>query len=105
MTKYAWLLLAALAAIVFAPAAFAAQAPAAAAAAGPNWVALASGFGFAIAVAGCALGQGRATQGACEGLARNPGATASIRFALILGLVFIESLSLYMFAVLFLKVK
>lgn len=103
MTKYAWLLLAALAAIVFAPAAFAAQAPAAAA--GPNWVALASGFGFAIAVAGCALGQGRATQGACEGLARNPGATASIRFALILGLVFIESLSLYMFAVLFLKVK
>ncbi|MGH9736478.1 MAG: ATP synthase F0 subunit C [Candidatus Acidiferrales bacterium] len=104
MTKYAWLLLAALAAIVFAPAAFAAQAPAAGAA-GPNWVALASGFGFAIAVAGCALGQGRATQGACEGLARNPGATASIRFALILGLVFIESLSLYMFAVLFLKVK
>ena len=104
MTKYAWWLLTVLAAIVFAPAAFAAQAPAAAAA-GPNWVALASGFGFAIAVAGCALGQGRATQGACEGLARNPGATASIRFALILGLVFIESLSLYMFAVLFLKVK
>lgn len=105
MTKYVWLLLAVLGAVLLAPAAFAAQAPAAAGAAGVNWVAISSGFGFAIAVAGCAYGQGRATQGACEGLARNPGAAAAIRFALILGLVFIESLSLYMFAILFLKVK
>lgn len=105
MTKYVWSLLAVLGAMLIAPAAFAAQAGGAAAAAPVNWVALASGFGFAIAVAGCAYGQGRATQGACEGLARNPGAAAAIRFALILGLVFIESLSLYMFAILFLKVK
>jgi F-type H+-transporting ATPase subunit c len=28
-------------------------------------------------------------------MARNPGATAAIRFALILGLVFIETLALY----------
>ena len=106
MTKYVWLLVAALGAMMIAPAAFAAQAGGGAAAGAPvNWVALASGFGFAIAVAGCAYGQGRATQGACEGLARNPGAAAAIRFALILGLVFIESLSLYMFAILFLKVK
>jgi len=105
MTKYVWSLLAVLAAVMLAPAAFAAQGGGAVAAAPVNWVALASGFGFAIAVAGCAYGQGRATQGACEGLARNPGAAAAIRFALILGLVFIESLSLYMFAILFLKVK
>jgi len=30
-----------------------------------------------------------------EGMARNPGAAAAIRFALLLGLVLIESLALY----------
>ena len=40
-----------------------------------------------------------AVAGAAEGMARNPGATAAIRFALILGLVLIESLALYTFAV------
>jgi F-type H+-transporting ATPase subunit c len=33
--------------------------------------------------------------GAAEGIARNPGATDAIRFALILGLALIESLALY----------
>ena len=46
-----------------------------------------------------------ATAHACEGLARNPGAEAAIRFALILGLVLIESMALYTFAIIFLKVK
>jgi len=35
-------------------------------------------------------------------MARNPGATAAIRFALILGLVFIESLSIYTLAITYL---
>ena len=43
----------------------------------------------------CGLGQGRATGSASEAMARNPGAVAAIRFALILGLVLIESLGLY----------
>jgi F-type H+-transporting ATPase subunit c len=43
----------------------------------------------------CGIGQGRATASAAEAMARNPGAVAAIRFALILGLVLIESLGLY----------
>jgi F-type H+-transporting ATPase subunit c len=43
----------------------------------------------------CGLGKGKAVASAAEGMARNPGAQGAIRFALILGLVFIESLALY----------
>lgn len=43
----------------------------------------------------CGLGQGRATASAAEAMARNPGAVAAIRVALILGLVLIESLAIY----------
>lgn len=43
----------------------------------------------------CGLGQGRAVAAAAEAMARNPAAVAAIRFALILGLVLIESLALY----------
>jgi F-type H+-transporting ATPase subunit c len=67
-------------------------------------VPLTSGFSMAIASGLCALGQGKAVAGAAEAMARNPGATAAIRFALILGLVLIESLALYTFAILFIKV-
>ena len=43
----------------------------------------------------CGIGQGKATASAAEAMARNPGAIAAIRVALILGLVLIESLALY----------
>jgi F-type H+-transporting ATPase subunit c len=43
----------------------------------------------------CGIGQGRATASAAEAMARNPGAIAAIRVALIIGLVLIESLALY----------
>lgn len=43
----------------------------------------------------CGLGQGKAVASATEAMARNPGAQAAIRGALILGLVLIESLALY----------
>ena len=59
---------------------------------------------MAIASGLCALGQGKAVAGACEGVARNPGAFPAIRFALIFGLVLIESLALYTFAIIFVKV-
>ncbi|HUJ19878.1 MAG TPA: ATP synthase F0 subunit C [Bryobacteraceae bacterium] len=49
----------------------------------------------------CGLGQGRATASAAEAMARNPGAQAAIRFALILGLVLIESLALYTLVITF----
>ena len=48
-----------------------------------------------IAAGLCGLGQGRATAAAAEAMARNPGAAAGIRFALIIGLALIESLALY----------
>lgn len=104
--KYVLFLLALLA---FASPIFA-QTPAAGAQ--PDWsaifkqtsVAISSGFSMAIASGLCALGQGRAIAGAAEGMARNPGASAGIRFALILGLVLIESLALYTFVIIFVKV-
>lgn len=70
-----------------------------------QWVAVTAGFSMAIASGLCALAQGKAVAGAAEGMARNPAATPAIRFALILGLVLIESLALYTFAIIFVKVR
>jgi F-type H+-transporting ATPase subunit c len=53
----------------------------------------------------CGLAQGKAVASATESLARNPAARPGIQFALILGLVLIESLALYTLAIIFLKVK
>ena len=75
-----------------------------AAQAATNWVAITSGFAMAIAPAACGYSQARATAAACEGLARNPGARPGIQFALILALVLIESMALYTFAIIFIKV-
>ncbi|MCI0422010.1 MAG: ATP synthase F0 subunit C [Acidobacteria bacterium] len=81
-----------------------AQEGAAAAGGGHHWVVITAGFAMAIASSGCALAQGKAIAAACEGLARNPGAAPAIRFALLLGLVLIESLALYTLLIVFLKV-
>jgi F-type H+-transporting ATPase subunit c len=104
MKKLSMILLALAAVAFLAPAAFAQAEPGAASAA-TNWVAITSGFAMAIASAFCGIAQARATSSACEGLARNPGAAAAIRFALVLALVLIESMALYTFAIIFLKVK
>jgi F-type H+-transporting ATPase subunit c len=86
---------------------FGAQGGAAAASSGggANWVAITSGFAMAIASGLCGLGQGKAAAGACEGLARNPGARPGIQLFLILALIFIESLALYTLAIIFVKVR
>src|SRR5258707_14747128 len=42
----------------------------------------------------CGLGQGKVAASAAEAMARNPGAQAGVRFALIIALVRIESLAL-----------
>ena len=68
------------------------------------WSAIAAGFSMAIASAGCGLAQGKAVAACAEGMARNPGASGSIRFALILGLALIESLALYTLVIIFAKI-
>ncbi len=97
--KYIFSIMAAL--LISAPA-FAQGAPAASPAA--QWVPLAAGLGMALAAGLCGLGQGRATASATEALARNPGARPGIFVFLILGLAFIESLALFTFVIIFLKV-
>ena len=81
-----------------------AQTPAAPAA-GSSWpVPVSAGFSMAIASGLCGLAQAKAVAAAAEGMARNPGAAAAIRFALLLGLVLIESLALYTLVIIILKV-
>ena len=59
------------------------------------WIAIAAGFGIAIASAVGALGQAKVVHRASEAISRNPGTAPHIRFGLILGLVLIESLVIY----------
>jgi F-type H+-transporting ATPase subunit c len=63
------------------------------------WSIITAGFALGIAAFGGALGQGRATAAAAEGIARNPSASGEIRGVMILGLVLIESLVIYAFVV------
>ena len=60
---------------------------------------IAAGIGMGLAAFGGSLGQGRVASAACEGMARNPGAAGAIRAAMILGLVFVETLSLLTFVI------
>jgi len=50
---------------------------------------------IAVAIFGCALGQGRVVSSAVEGMARQPSMAAKIQLAMIIGLAFIESLTIY----------
>jgi len=58
-------------------------------------LALATGFGVALAAFGGALGQARAVAAALEGLARQPEAGPRLLTLLIIGLAFVESLTIY----------
>lgn len=101
LKKAMWLLSAFAAALAIAPVTFAQGT--ATAAGRTDWVGLAAALALGIAAAGCGLGQGRATAAACEGTARNPGASGPIRVAFIIGVALIESLTLYVLVVAFLK--
>ena len=48
-----------------------------------------------VAIFGCALGQSRVVSSAVEGMARQPAVAAKIQLAMIIGLAFIESLTIY----------
>jgi len=67
-----------------------------------KFIALASGFGIAIAACGGAISQSKAIVAGLEGIARNPGASGMITTPLIIGLALIESLVIYAFVIAFL---
>jgi F-type H+-transporting ATPase subunit c len=105
MRKWSTMMTALSAVMLLAPAAFAQGGAPAAGGSGAGLVGLAVGLGMGIAAFGCGLGQGRIGGAACEGIARNPGAAGQIRGAMILSLVFVETLTLFTLAMLFLKAK
>jgi F-type H+-transporting ATPase subunit c len=69
-----------------------------------TFIALAAGFGIAIAAFGGALGQGRAIAAGLEGIARNPSAQPKIFIPMIVGLALIESLVIYALVIAFILV-
>ncbi|MGH9899183.1 MAG: ATP synthase F0 subunit C [Pyrinomonadaceae bacterium] len=69
-----------------------------------KYKAIAVGIGFAIAVAGGAIGQGRIGGSAVEAVARNPSASGRIQFVMVLALALIESLVLFALLVVFTKI-
>jgi F-type H+-transporting ATPase subunit c len=68
-------------------------------------VPIGAGVGMALAAGLCGLGQGKVAGSACEALARNPGARGGLMIFMVIGLAFIESLSLFTFVIIFMKVK
>ena len=102
MKKAAAVLLVLMVAMLVAPAAFAQGSAPEKAPINSTTLVLAVGFGVAVAAFGGGLGQGKIAAAACEGIARNPGATGGVRAAMILGLVFVETLTLFTFALGFL---
>ena len=58
-------------------------------------IALAANVGVGIAAFGSALGQGRMAASAMESIGRNPNAAGQIFTPMLLGLAFIEALTLY----------
>jgi F-type H+-transporting ATPase subunit c len=63
------------------------------------WCVLAAGIGMGIGSFGTGIGQGIAISKACEGVARNPGASGKILTTMMIGLAMIESLAIYVFVV------
>ena len=93
-----------LAVAFFAPAvALAAPAPGAATATSVDGIfAIAMGMGMGLAAMGCGMGQGRAAAAALEGICRNPNSAEKVNTPMLLGLAFIESLTIFTFVVAFL---
>jgi F-type H+-transporting ATPase subunit c len=67
-------------------------------------IALAAGFGIAIAAFGGAFGQAKAIAAGLEGIARNPSAQNKIFIPMIVGLALIESLVIYALVISFVLV-
>ncbi len=67
-------------------------------------LALALGFVVPVAVLAAATGQGKAAAAALDGMARQPEMSGKIQTVMILSLAFIESLVLFTFLIIFVKV-
>ena len=64
-------------------------------------IALAANIGIGIAAFGSALGQGRMAASAMESIGRNPNSAGQIFIPMIIGLAFIEALTLYALVIAF----
>ena len=64
-------------------------------------IALAANLGIGIAAFGSALGQGRMVASAMESIGRNPNSAGQIFTPMIIGLAFIEALTLYALVIAF----
>jgi F-type H+-transporting ATPase subunit c len=64
-------------------------------------IALAANIGIGIAAFGSAIGQGRMVASAMESIGRNPNAAGQIFTPMIIGLAFIEALTLYALVIAF----
>jgi F-type H+-transporting ATPase subunit c len=63
------------------------------------WCMLAAGLGMGLGSIGTGIGQGLAIKAACEGVARNPGASGKIMTIMMVGLAMVESIAIYCFVV------
>jgi F-type H+-transporting ATPase subunit c len=88
----------AMAAVVMAAPAFAAEA---ATDSNKGMIALAAGLAIALAAGLGALGQSRGLAAALEGIARNPAASGKLVTPMIIGLALIESLVIYALVIAF----
>ena len=66
-------------------------------------VPIGAGIAMGLAAGLCGMGQGRAVASAAEAVARNPGTRPAIMLFLVLGLAFIESLTLFTMVIVFVK--
>jgi F-type H+-transporting ATPase subunit c len=64
-------------------------------------IALAANIGIGIAAFGSAIGQGRVVASAMESIGRNPNSAGQIFTPMIIGLAFIEALTLYALVIAF----
>ena len=58
-------------------------------------IGLGIGLGLGLAALGCGLGQGKLAASAMESIGRNPNSTNQLFVPMIIGLAFVESLTLY----------
>jgi F-type H+-transporting ATPase subunit c len=58
-------------------------------------IAIGMGLAVGLAAIGCGIGQGIATGKAAESMARQPEMASTIRTTLVLGLAFMETLTIY----------
>jgi F-type H+-transporting ATPase subunit c len=66
---------------------------------------ISAAFGMAMVSSAAAFSMAMAVKSFAEGASRNPGASDKLQFGLIVTLVLIETLALYVFVIIFLKVS